>query len=346
MQHETEHAPLVGDREGGFSLVEVVVAMVLLSIVSLAFLPLVARATQAAASGSQLASASRLVSQQMELVRAAPPTTCPAAGPEPLGTSTGEILDGPRGVRLQTWTKFVGPCSAPRDRPVRGVGDPRRVAHHGRLERVDRRLRGRSVSRDPVGPGAPDERGLTMAELLVSCALLVVVLALAGVLLQGGVTAQRDVQAVTQASDTVQVAARSIERGVRSASAVSPISSPTAGSQLLVVRLRVGAAGADATWVCQGWYHTGGVLYTRRVDAAGAPTPALTTADLSQWSVLASAVVPRATGVPILSRTVTGTATTVGLDLAVSSSGTSQLAVVSTVFSTRPQGQTGGAPCF
>jgi prepilin-type N-terminal cleavage/methylation domain-containing protein len=99
--------------DAGFGLIEVVISMVLLCVIALAFLPLVARATQAAASGSQLAAASRLVSEEMELVRTRSYTTCPPLGPEPLGTSPGEPLVGPRGVRLRTWTKFVGPCSAP-----------------------------------------------------------------------------------------------------------------------------------------------------------------------------------------------------------------------------------------
>jgi prepilin-type N-terminal cleavage/methylation domain-containing protein len=113
MDRRPASAPHEGDRESGFSLVEVLVAMVLLSVIALAFLPLIARAMQTAATGSQLATATRLVSEQMELVRVAPVTTCPASGPEPLGSSLGDLVAGPHGVQFQTWTKYVGSCTVP-----------------------------------------------------------------------------------------------------------------------------------------------------------------------------------------------------------------------------------------
>ncbi len=195
-------------------------------------------------------------------------------------------------------------------------------------------------------PGGGDDRGLTLAELLVYCALLAIVLPLAGVLLHGALTSQRAVQGVTEATGSVQVVARSVERGIRSASAVSPLTAPTPGSQLLVARTDAGAQDRDAG-LCQGWYYTGGVLYTRQVTVPGAPVPAITTTDLAQWTVLASGVGPRADGSAIFTQTTSGTTTTVGLDLAVTS-GSKQLAVVSTAFTTRPQGPTptGGTPCF
>jgi type II secretory pathway component PulJ len=193
-------------------------------------------------------------------------------------------------------------------------------------------------------PREPDEGGLTLAELLVHCAILAILFPLVGVLLHGALTSQRDVETVTQAGDSVQIAARSVERGIRNASSVSPVTAPSAGSELLVARINVGDA-AGTTWVCQGWYYAGGVLYTRRMDVAGAPTPAISTADLSQWSVLVSGVGPRVNGQSIFTRSTSAATTTVGVDLAVTS-GAKQVAVMSTAFTTRPQGQTGGAPCF
>jgi hypothetical protein len=190
-----------------------------------------------------------------------------------------------------------------------------------------------------------DERGLTLADLLVYSALLTILLPLAGVLLHGAVSSQRDVQSVTQAGDVVQTAVRSVEIGIRSAAAVYPVTAPAAGTELIVARRPVGPAGSVTTWVCQGWYYADGVLYTRRVDAAGATAPAITTANLSQWSVLASGIAPRVAGSRVFTTTASGATTTVGVDLAVAAGG-KQVAVMSTAVTTRPQGQTGGHPCF
>jgi prepilin-type N-terminal cleavage/methylation domain-containing protein len=102
----TRHRP-DPDTERGLSLVEVVVSMVLLALVAMAFLPLAAKAAQAAAAGSTLATATRLVSKQMEVVRAGAATTCPVdADNAPLGAP----VTDPRGVVLETRTDVVGTC--------------------------------------------------------------------------------------------------------------------------------------------------------------------------------------------------------------------------------------------
>lgn len=98
--------------EGGFSLIEMVVSMAVLAAVALAFLPLLARTTSAAATAGTLTTATELVSKQLERVRATPLSTCPAADPQPLGTPVGPPVKDGRGVELQTWGKVDGTCSS------------------------------------------------------------------------------------------------------------------------------------------------------------------------------------------------------------------------------------------
>src|SRR3712207_4671055 len=100
----TRHADRRG--ESGFSLVEVVVAVMLFAVTAMAFFPLVARTSTAAGNASTVASASRMVSSELERVRARPLTTCPAVGPEPLGNPVGSPVTDGRGVVLQTWGRF------------------------------------------------------------------------------------------------------------------------------------------------------------------------------------------------------------------------------------------------
>ena len=110
MNGETAPGPR-GAREEGFSLAEILGSMVILAVLALAFLPVAMHTAQAAAGGTTLSTATRLVSKQLELVRATPLTTCPPAGAEPIGSLVETVTD-PRGVELQTWTKFEGTCSS------------------------------------------------------------------------------------------------------------------------------------------------------------------------------------------------------------------------------------------
>lgn len=95
-----------GPAESGLTLVEVVVAMVLLMIVALAFLPLVLQTSTAAARGATLTTASRMVGEQLEAVRAAPTTRCVDQAGAVVATT-----DDPRGGRFEARTAVVGGCT-------------------------------------------------------------------------------------------------------------------------------------------------------------------------------------------------------------------------------------------
>ncbi|KFF58381.1 hypothetical protein JF66_19010 [Cryobacterium sp. MLB-32] len=88
--------------ESGFGLIEVVVAMFLLTILAVAFLPVLVQGVQRSAANGTLAAATQLVNKEMENARAQ--TTCSA-----LTASTFAVLD-PRGVTLTVARTVGGAC--------------------------------------------------------------------------------------------------------------------------------------------------------------------------------------------------------------------------------------------
>ncbi len=195
-------------------------------------------------------------------------------------------------------------------------------------------------------PRAESDRGFTLVELIVYCALLAIVLPLVGTLLHRTLVTQRDVGAVTEASTTSQTVARSVGAGVRNASAIS-YTTPSSETELLVVRAQVGPAGTPS-WMCQGWYYDGAhdVLYAKRVPAAGAASPAITAptaAQLATWTELARGVTPP--GGRVFTPTPSTDPTEVTLRF-MTAAGERKQALISTSFTKRPQGETGSDPCF
>jgi len=96
-------------REEGFSLVEVVVAILVLALISLALLPLLIQGIKQSAEAAAIASAVQLANSQVVLARAQA-TTCTgvAATPAVAVSSTATY----RGVPL-VLTKTVGTCPSP-----------------------------------------------------------------------------------------------------------------------------------------------------------------------------------------------------------------------------------------
>lgn len=87
------HTPADRTDDSGFSLIEVVVAMVLLALIAVAFLPVIAQATKSAARQTTVAGATHLLNRQLELARA-PGVTCAQ-----LSGAVGEDLRDGRNAR-------------------------------------------------------------------------------------------------------------------------------------------------------------------------------------------------------------------------------------------------------
>jgi len=97
--HESLREP---ETSAGFGLVEVVVAMFLLALLAVAFLPFLVQGVTKASANGTLAAASQLANREMENARAQ--VTCSS-----LTAATESVLD-PRGVSLQVVRSVGGAC--------------------------------------------------------------------------------------------------------------------------------------------------------------------------------------------------------------------------------------------
>jgi len=99
-RHTTSNA------EAGFTLVEIIVSMFLLALLALSFLPLVVQSLRTSSSTTTLATATRLVSEELETVRATG-AGCPADNG---GAVMPPTFTDPRGVVLELRTDRTGTC--------------------------------------------------------------------------------------------------------------------------------------------------------------------------------------------------------------------------------------------
>lgn len=121
-----------------------------------------------------------------------------------------------------------------------------------------------------VLPERGDQRGFTLVELLMYISLSVIIAVVAGGLLISGLRAQEATGSVTDAANTAQQIVRSIQAGVRNASAITVSSDATVSTQLLLART-MGNDPSSTIASCQAWYYTplnGGAVYTTRTTPA------------------------------------------------------------------------------
>ncbi|TDW29731.1 type II secretion system protein [Cryobacterium psychrophilum] len=95
-------------NDSGFGLIEIIVSMFLLGLLAIAFLPLLVTSMKTTVVNSTTATATQLVSQQMELARGAG-DTCAAITAFHLAVI--DVVPDARGVSYQP-VRTVGPCSA------------------------------------------------------------------------------------------------------------------------------------------------------------------------------------------------------------------------------------------
>ncbi len=121
--------------------------------------------------------------------------------------------------------------------------------------------------------GRRDDAGFSLIELIVALGISVMILVVVGGLMTNGLRVQNAVRDATSATNLGQLIARSVEAGVRNASAVTVVPGPDAGTQILLARTVSG--GSTPIWSCQAWYYTpasGGAIYTTSTTPAAAIT--------------------------------------------------------------------------
>jgi len=188
---------------------------------------------------------------------------------------------------------------------------------------------------DP-GPRGRDS-GFTLIELLVYISLAATVLSIVGGMLISSLRAEASVRTASEATSVGQLIARSVQGGMRNASAAR-LTSNANGTQLLQVR--TAGRGATVTWSCQSWYFdpvNGGTLYTRTTTPA-ATIAAPTSATLGSWALLGEAIA--APGTPVFD----GIPTRISIDLDIEAGDRAPISIATTA-TTRTLA-TESQPCF
>lgn len=143
----------------------------------------------------------------------------------------------------------------------------------------------------PVSTTRTPEDGFTLIELLVYVSLFVVVLIIVGGFMISSLEAERDVAGATEATDTAQLIATSVQAGVRNGSGLR-VETASSGDQMLVAR--TATRDAAVGWVCQVWYYSASneSMYTKSsgIPAATIPWPASSPA--GRWTLLGEGVTP------------------------------------------------------
>jgi prepilin-type N-terminal cleavage/methylation domain-containing protein len=177
--------------------------------------------------------------------------------------------------------------------------------------------------------------GFTLVELVIAAMILVLVLAVVGAMLSSLSTTSRTVNSMTATTTSAQLAAESVERGIRNSSDFM-LTSPSGTDQLLIARTAQGSA--TLSWQCVAWYYSaadGSIRYTISPSAIAAPT----SSTLAQWTVLTKGVTPNV-GTGIFS----GSTPNLTIGFTGQSSGAGPVAINSTVVSRA--GSSGTPACY
>jgi type II secretory pathway pseudopilin PulG len=136
------------------------------------------------------------------------------------------------------------------------------------------------------------DQGFTLVELLVYMLLAVVVLTIVGGILINSLRVESQIRDATSAADATQLAAQSLGRGIRNASAIH-VSQPDTDS--ILVRTRSIDSQDAGEWFCNAWYvgADGGLRWTTS-PAAISPSP--TSTEVDAWLLLVEGVGPSGAG--------------------------------------------------
>lgn len=184
------------------------------------------------------------------------------------------------------------------------------------------------------------DEGVSLIELLIYMLLAVTVLTIIAGILINSLQAERTVRSAAQATDTAQLAAQSLNRGIHNASAIE-VSNPASG--ITLVRTRSIDSSVAGVWRCEAWVVADGQM--RFVTSSAAITPPTTAAAASSWLLLADGVKPVGAN-PIFALASDERSLAVGFTVA-NGSGV-PITLDTTIVSKQPIPSTGKvtAPCF
>lgn len=139
-------------------------------------------------------------------------------------------------------------------------------------------------------PTESREGGFTMIELLVASLLFVIVFTIVGGIFFSLLRTQQTVNVLTGSANSGQLAANSIEGGIRNS---SDFQLTAVGTDQLIVA-RTAGSGTTLTWACTAWYYSAaGEGEIRSTRTTGAAIDAPTSAELADWTLVLEGVEPR-----------------------------------------------------
>lgn len=137
--------------------------------------------------------------------------------------------------------------------------------------------------------------GLTLIELIIYGILLASLLLIVGSIIISTLGVERIVRESTTATTAAQLAATSIETGVRNSTAVNLAS---VGSDQLLVARTAGTDPNSIAWRCQAWYFSAATGTIRTTSSASDSAPIVTpSSEPTTWALLASNIVAPTSGV-------------------------------------------------
>jgi len=138
---------------------------------------------------------------------------------------------------------------------------------------------------------ADAESGFTLVELIVYVSLLGIIITVVSGIFLSSLSAEKSVRTVVQATSLGQVAAQSVQAGIRNSSDFR-LQSYSNNDQL--VRARVAGSDSALTYGCAAWYYSAADRTIRHKTSATAIAPP-TAAQLATWLLLVDGVVPATT---------------------------------------------------
>ena len=134
-----------------------------------------------------------------------------------------------------------------------------------------------------------DDRGFTLIELLASSLIFSLIFIVIGSIFVSLVRTQESVETTTSTTNVGQLAARSIDDGIRNSTGYQLTA--VGADQLLTAR--TAGSGATLTWKCTAWYYASAGDGSIRTFTSSTAISAPSAAQLATWTLLIEGVEPR-----------------------------------------------------